>query len=512
MRKILIVSLLVFPFIGLSTSSFFLSEYLAQKISANEYNKAQLSFALKQENTEALTLAWNKTPHHSFQWQKIAKILAKSQGNPAYQLAVFHHDNLDKAIFWYKTSIRHEYFKASIALAQLYFQQDKLIEAKDVLEALPKKLSQTLAVDSIVLKTNIALNQGRVNDANEIISNNGRLLQKTESGRLYLAKLKKYEVALNSKQTLKPNLTMDSCENSIQLFATNINHLEHLDNLIIDFKKLSLSEFVCFSSVRYIPISLLDCNDDEGSAISCDERNWKLLATTINKRYVGVMLPRGGANVHFGILYFDAQDTVDVVAHEISHLLGFIDEYPLRAEHVKCQSTQKEVFSHNIAVLKNRYQGEQKLIRSQVLENLAWSKYIKKSTPVLQSVKDISGNRYWQLGTPDNFKHEIGLFNAKTCDESIYKLKGEFSAFKPIVSRTKLEYSELIFPQLYEFLLKDNQKLLRMPSFHYNIALAYFQHPSLDKNNIDQASYWLEKAAEWESELERNTKIRQGEF
>jgi hypothetical protein len=46
-----------------------------------------------------------------------------------------------------------------------------------------------------------------------------------------------------------------------------------------------------------------------------------------------------------------------------------------------------------------------------------------------------------------------------------------------------------------------------MPSFHYNIALAYYQ-----QNNIEQAKYWLGKAVSWESDDSREKKIRQGDF
>jgi hypothetical protein len=46
-----------------------------------------------------------------------------------------------------------------------------------------------------------------------------------------------------------------------------------------------------------------------------------------------------------------------------------------------------------------------------------------------------------------------------------------------------------------------------MPSFHYNIALAYYQ-----QNNIKQAEYWLKKAASWENDVGRRNKVQQGGF
>jgi len=56
-----------------------------------------------------------------------------------------------------------------------------------------------------------------------------------------------------------------------------------------------------------------------------------------------------------------------------------------------------------------------------------------------------------------------------------------------------------------------------MPSFHYNIALAYFQQSSFQQSNsqqgnIEQANYWLEQAAKWEQDDNRRKKVRQGKF
>ena len=46
-----------------------------------------------------------------------------------------------------------------------------------------------------------------------------------------------------------------------------------------------------------------------------------------------------------------------------------------------------------------------------------------------------------------------------------------------------------------------------MPSFHYNIALAYYR-----KNKLVQANDWLEQAASWEKNDGRRERIRRGSF
>jgi len=503
-KKLTIVSLLVFLMTGLPTSSFFLSDNLTKIINNNQHSLAQLNFALAHENIAALNLAWKHTRFHSEQWLELAKILAKTQGESAYQLAIYYQDQPTQAVFWYKSAIRLNYLDASISLAQHYFQQDELENAAEILTVLPTSLPQKLANKVILLKTNIAINQGKRAEIKQIIDDYGEQLKKTLSGQLLLTDIDKYQLLPTQEQPTAPSL---SCDNSIQLFATNLQHLKHLEGLIEKFRMQTLNGAVCFSPVRYIPINALDCSNEADQAIYCNELNWQPWASSISTRYVGLMLPQGGANVHLGILYFDAQDSVDVVAHEISHLLGFIDEYPLVTGHVKCHVSQNEPFAQNISVLKTRYQGEQTTVRNTVLKQLAWAKHIKNSTPIMQAITTKTGKYYWQLGTPVEYKDEVGLFYAQTCENSAFQAKDSFRAFKPLSHRTKLQYFALDFPQLYTNLSQENAKQYLMPSFHYNIALAYFK-----QDKLEQTHYWLEQAANWEIDLDRRDKARQGRF
>ncbi len=160
------MSLLVFLLTGLSTSSFFLNEYLAKKITKNEHSATQLNFALEQENLTALSFAWKKTSIHSEQWLKLAKTLAKTQGEAAYQLALYYQNNYqdrqEKATFWFKAAIRLNFHKASIALAQFYFQQENFAKASQVLAALPVDIVEGLNIKSQALKAEISINQGQI--------------------------------------------------------------------------------------------------------------------------------------------------------------------------------------------------------------------------------------------------------------------------------------------------------------------------------------------------------------
>ncbi len=518
-QKLLVtMSLSIFLLTGLSTSSFFLSDLLTRVIEEGEHNTRQFNFALAQGNEAALFYALQQSKKGSQNWQELAKKLARHNGNVAYLLAEFYlnNDYLDErfisqseqATFWYQQAIRLNYPKASIALADLYFHQGNILAAQNllakspVMELLPHQ-RDGVAVDAVILRIKIAISIGDIELANSLLIKFSSFIKTNETGYLLLNAIKKYQVlSLADYENINSDNNAVTCPNSIQFFATNLRQLAHVERVVKHFRNKPLNDLVCFSPVRYLPFSTLSCSSELEKPIICDETKLHKVADSVSTRYIAIMLPEGGANVHFGILYFDAQDSIDVVAHEISHLLGFVDEYPLVKGHVKCRSSQQQVSAQNIAVLQNSYQGERNVIREKILRQLAWSEQIKKSTPILQLK-----NEYWQLGTPEQFEQEVGLFRSETCDNNSAEQQRIFNAFKPISARTKLQYEELNFPQQYIALLHENSEQFLMPSFHYNIALAYYQI-----NNIEQASHWLEKAVGWENNSRRQKKIRQGDF
>ena len=504
------MSLLFILLTGVTASSFFLNDYLTKALSDNNYSKTQLAYGVANGNETALTFAWQQSSFHSDQWLTLAKKLANTSGEASYQLALYYQYSSDKMIFWLNNAIRLKYLPAYILLAKLYFDQDKHTQAREIIAQLPTQLPDKILVESIIIKANIALDQGETDTLGSLIREYSQLLSITEAGQKLVTDINKYQVLSYDTTSNKKTFSNLECQNSIQLFATTIKHLKRLEKLKITFQQQPINNAVCFSAIRYIPISSLECDESPSSAIRCNELGWHKLANTIKTRYIGVMLPRGGANVHFGILYFDAHDSVDVISHEISHLLGFVDEYPLISEHVKCLAPQKESFSLNIAVLKNRYQGDRRSIRTKILKQVAWANHIKESTPILQLVTELNGVQNWQLGTPKAYEQEVGMYLAKSCDNAQWK--EEYSAYKGISQRTKLEYFALTYPKLYLDTLTEKNELYRMPSFHYNIALAFSRVNSQDIKNLSQVKFWLEQAISWEVDINRQKKVRQGVF
>jgi hypothetical protein len=520
------MSLSIFLLTGLSTSSFFLTDFLTQAIENNEHTNRQLNFAINQNNEAAILFAIKKSKQGSDTWQTLAKKLAKKNGEFAYLLAEFYlanvserensSDNLKKVKFWYQQAIRLNYSKASISLAKLNFQEGNILMAQNILDEfqgmdIHQPQQNDDMISAMILTLKIAINIGNTDLVNKLSNKYSSLLQVNKQGSQLLSLMAKYRIlpVIDDQNNVSVQSSL-TCANSIQFFATSLSNLTKLDKLVSNLKNNSLSPFVCYTPIRYLPISSLSCISEQEHPIECNESKLYGVAESINTRYAAIMLPKGGANVHFGILYFDEHDSVDVLEHEISHLLGFVDEYPLSKGHVKCQATQQKIFSQNIAVLNKRYKGQQDAIRQNILKQLPWAKQIKETTPILQlnnTSSDSENEQYWALGTPESFEQEVGLFKAQTCDNNTVKQRSVFSAFKPLISRTKLQYNELNLPKEYITLLAVNKDKFLMPSFHYNIALAYYQ-----QNNLRLASKWLEKSIKLESNEYRREKVREGDF
>lgn len=506
----------------LTSSSFFLPAYLVEKLQTAHFNDAQLFFAEKLSLPKAFEIKQSQQVVGSRQWLFYTTKLAKFKGQAAFDLAQFYlpkqpnvrQENLTKAmirkgVFWYKQAIRLESEPAKLVLANWYFSQDKLNKANELINSLLQQTSE-----SAVLKTKILIAKG-VDSKSDIkkLTDQLVLLALSEQGKLLINAIQRYQIL---PRLMRDNVSTDGkvlpvplCTASIQFFATSLADLYRSEQLISQFKVHRLNEFVCFAPVRYRSIKKLKCYSKLGNARQCDESQWVDIADNIPTRFVGIMLPHGGANVHLGMLYIDRQDTSAVFAHEISHLLGFIDEYPLPINHHKCQQVQTQAFSENIAVLKTVYFGKQTEVRANILHQLAWAKHIKNTTPILYR-KDVDKDedkdedkdkQAWFLGTPKEYNNQVGVFVSESCDNTAQQ------AFKPVLFQTQLRYYEKPFPEVYSRIIREDGLAFLMPSFHYNLALALLNHES-----SSSVKKWLDKAASFEYKNRRKKQILTATF
>jgi len=512
--NLIIVAMSLMMFI--SSSSFFLPDYLNQKLSDNDFSDAQFYFALKNKYITAMNIAEKRAVLGSEHWLTLNKTLAKTQGKSALKLAYWYQNSINieqvnesgvsftSTTLWFEQAIRLGSQKATIALAELYYQHGLLTKAQATLD----KLSQVLTNDSLaesvhLLRLNMAIDSGDIRLVKTLINSHVFKLSANTKKYSLLADIDKYLIIDDKVESTKDTIGKSStCITSLQLFATNIKDLKHIELLIEGFEaQQPLAKYICLPTPRYISIEILDCKAQSHEAISCDEAIWASIAGKVDSRHIGLMLKEGGANVHMGILYFDKKDNVDVFSHEVSHLLGFVDEYPLNKTHDKCRGVQSKAFSHNIAVLKQYYQGARESVRFEILKNIPWAASIKTSTPILQEIVLGDNNeKYWRLSTPKAYQDKVGVHISESCQKATEdnnfdpaQVKKALSAFKPLSRHTQLRYFSSDFPKEYLTLLESKPKDYLMPSFHYNIAFALFQ-----QGQTNEAKYWLEQAAKWE--------------
>ncbi|MEI6895195.1 MAG: hypothetical protein V5789_11355 [Colwellia sp.] len=519
-----------------------MSNYLNDKLTHNEFSAAQFTFALQRKYIAALIIAEKKADLGSANWLTLNKALAQHESSSALKLAFWfqekykkklHHESnkvaISQAIMWFEQAIRLHSQAATVALAQLYYQQKDPLKALVILKELPKVLlDNKLAQSVLLLRIEMAIYLGDVVLVKQLLNTNTLKQYSPINIEGLLADIDRYGVVKSrigkrtlvghtafkltkNKESIQSQVT-STCLTSLQLFATNLKHLRHLEQLIKSFKEQqSLAQFICLPTPLYISKKRLECVDNSTQAIACDESRWLSVADEVNTRHIGLMLDKGGANVHFGILYFDSADDESVFSHEVSHLLGFVDEYPLLQNHASCQNIQKKTFSHNIAVLKQYYEGDKKQIRAEILMNIPWAKSIKTSTPILEPVREKPNKqKRWRLGTPKAYQQQVGIYLSESCQQSDSKHNlpyAGFSAFKPLSRPTQLRYYTNDFPKEYLAMLTAKPLAYIMPSFHYNIALALYL-----QGQVSDAKYWLEKASKWEDDPSRELAVLKGAF
>jgi len=453
--KKILISLVILTLLSLF---FFISDYRA-KIANATITRQQLSLL---ETLDIFTdtnsrLAYLVSLRDKRAWLHLAKISADTNANVAYQLGEYFQklEQLELAKLWYRVAIRQQHITARIALAEILFKQHAYQNIKPLLLPI---VDQN---EALALLYKLALQQGDIAfiqsyKSKLAKSKNIALYRELQNHGVFSPELTRKHREARTTINVQPNL---SCAIDIQLFATSLSGLRHSQQLMSAFENHDFSAFVCLKTAKYIPAQAINCRHLLSDKISCSAQYWDNRAD-ITTRFLGVIVEQGGANVDNGIMYLDEDDDLDVLVHELSHLLGFVDEYPLPSEHQKCQENQSEPFSHNVVVLPKHYQGERVALRESILRQVPWASLIKSSVPILTQHK-----QGWTLLTPQAYDSEIGIFKSASCNN-----QAKTQAYKPLAQRTKLQYFELKFPQHYIAIMNLAAKLYLMPSYHFNIS------------------------------------------
>ena len=438
--SLLIVSIAFLPnllsFLLANNINSFAVEPLAKSIVPNAYHQ----FAIQHY------------PMGSSLWLQSKTKLAETDANTAYSLSQYYSGQKreQQRLLWLNQASRIGHVEAVIALFEHLVQSRRLDEAKHLL------LSTAQQEDVRVLEKQIHLAL--------LLGDKALFYSATKQLSVLSAEAEVLSV-LSKFQVFEHRVDNTSCSFSFLPVATNYHNMVLLNALVTELKQSQFGQYVCFEPVRYQSLESLECEYiGKTQRISCNPLVWKKHRETIASNYLLVMVPQGGANVNNGIVYIDQYDSFNVLLHEMAHILGFVDEYPLPVNHVKCLSSQQQPFSHNVVVLDlNKSKN-----RTEILKQIPWASMIKPSTPIVTHTLDGT-----VIGTPDEYRSEVGIFPTKTCyGERPMAIQDNLQAFKPVSSTTNMEYLELAFPQQYWQIFLKFPDRFAMPSFDENIKKA----------------------------------------
>lgn len=422
------------------------------------------SYCFNHNVSSSLLLDYGKTnnlaAYHEYQrrtqqqgsplWLRSTLALERTQPLIALELANYYQSNKNEqqASFWYKQLSKVSSEEAQLAVAFWHVNHQRPTLAANTFQH--PVLARSIVANVELLK--LAIDSGNT----DLIESSLQQIKLLKPDHPILKQAQSFNVSLHELNWLP------QCELSIQPIATRWQDLKKLSRLISQIESSRAAEHFCFAQVAYEPLANLSCHHEVTRRIDCQRNQWsqKLKASTV--RYMLVMVPEGGAVVDNGILFLDSSDDERVFMHELLHLAGFIDEYPLPKAHSKCLAAQEHPFSLNIATFEDAFY-EEKPERKTILKQVPWASHIAASTPIVRLTK-----RGWQLGTPKSHQDKVGLFVSETCLGKRNK-DIQVNAFKPLHKANKLQFFEYPVPDLYWQLLKEKRYQYSMVPFHATI-------------------------------------------
>lgn len=431
---------------------------------------------------------------------------------------VLNSTSLASARFWFTQAQRLGHANATLFLAAIaMLEQDFTSANKHLIKWFEQEKVEPAKAHSFTIQAELLLLA--VNAANSGFDDDQQLLDAFSHAVNHLPKQEPNHLlnqvqkpAVNSVEHPAPIRSCDSKSefesNTITLVGTSLADLFQLQTLKNSINQATESEplfsLFCVTHIVYLPIVQLSCESGDQQAIRCDEASLINNASSISSRYIALMMPKGGANVNRGILYFDRQDNSQVIVHELSHFLGFADEYQLPVDHQLCladanRKSPLNIFAANDQINQLLQASNEQSVRAQLLSDLPWADKILDETPLT----------HWQngrlvLGTPSSHQEHLGLFSAETCANRLL--------YKPLKQRTLLEYYQASFPALYLAMAKEHYLASRMPSYHYNIALATAQLVTSSEQSRFSYSYWLQQALRFEQDAHRQHQIKRANY
>ncbi|MFD2167139.1 tetratricopeptide repeat protein [Thalassotalea euphylliae] len=456
----------------LATSSFSFERYINSVASPSDN---LVWFALKHNAPSAHQFVVERFPIESNAWFNSAKFVAISDADIANQLAQIYEQKGDyqNAVSYWQQSIMLGNDESVYELASFYYLQEKYdvawqLLAKARLDNINENKQWLMARASLAVGSELS----------SIVSQNDRYLNK-------------FSLFGYAPEAIVPAKVMNRCEHSITLVAGNYEDLRHWQHIKAAYDNSPLAEQVCVKAIQYIPLLDLVCEHDIEKAIQCSESFWKKWAHLITSKYIAVLRPKGGANVHFGILYLDRTDTAQVFQHEVAHLVGFADEYTLSATHNICNGGIDKIHINFSLLARKDINGNMVTLKN--AQKVPWFKAMRNEGLAVRDSYPI-GEALTEQG--------LGFFISETCSAN-----KENIALKPLRERGFMRNYNLPVPDQYLTLLDQSEETSLMPPFTYNIALALYQ-----EGKVEQAKEWLVTSATFFQSPDIQTKTLRGGF
>ncbi len=458
----------------LSTSSFRLQSYLNQQIQSNHFTASQLAFAVSLNIKSGQYKMLERLQKGSRQWLAIARDLAKTDGNISWQLAVLakQKDEQRDHQFWFKQALEQGSIMAINAYAEDAIEQlafaapprsNQLYQqAKSYLNLAIEQSDRDGFVQSVTLSVELAVGNGDSTWFAGLLP----LLKATDKPELraLYAQLSDFSIIKGDTLNLqalpiknqqysaiegieRPN----QCAYPIQFFAGDLRHLQNLNQKLNRINHQAFfSEHFCFLPPKYLAHQQMQCDHQATGRIDCKVE--KPLQKHREAGFMGFVTNPGNANVNNGTLFIDDFDSAQVIEHELLHLIGYIDEYPLPKQHSACLQNDTVAIAKNIVVDNQSVFSGDMDARQQLKDVIPWFSLIKEQTPITHKT-----DKGYVLGTPKAYRQEVGVFLANTCQRQ------KQNAFKAVFQPTKLEYFEADLPTSYQHKTLSELEKFHMP-------------------------------------------------
>lgn len=196
--------------------------------------------------------------------------------------------------------------------------------------------------------------------------------------------------------------TGEVCQQKVLTIVNDLAGYKHLPRLIKSFNE-QFSLPICFSQPIYLDAKQLACLNNANEPIACTI-NDKLFIEQFEYHKLAIFVQSGVANAHGKRLSMRYSQSAHVLLHELMHLYGFIDEYPLKTPLAKRICNVKTT--------------------SRIAKNIVVTRFGLNEKPTI----NYKGETWYATNTCNN----VGL-----------------QAYKPVNQTTHLELLDLAMPERY---------------------------------------------------------------